>query len=327
MTMQIKDLKVGEKVDLFGLITTIKEKVDTNKKKYLDLLLEDKTGSVYVKFWQTSLEDLMTFGDFECGKLVKIRATVDKWQENKQLIPEKSPKDNKIPLIRLANEDDGVNVEDYVKCAPIESKLMLENLFDIIKDFENETLKVVCDKVLTENEEKLIYFPGAQIIHHAMKGGLLYHIHTMVQLAIPIGDRYPNINKELLLSGVIVHDIGKLSELDSDTNGKVANYTKEGSLLGHTIQGIKMLNTLIRDLEVDYDTILLLEHMIASHHFDETWGAYQKPAFVEAEILHHLDMIDSRASMIAEITDNLETNEFSESMSYLNKRKIFRHAL
>lgn len=326
---QIKDLKTGEMVELYGVVSVFEERTKTDNSKYVELRVEDKSGTIDGKIWDISIKDLP---QIEVGKLVKIRGLIKEWNSKKQLHIQKHPSTNK-PLIRLTTEEDGVSIDDYLKCAPIETKLMLEDLKNVINNFSNEDIKLICAKFVEEYKNELLCYPGAQNLHHSVKGGLLYHIHTMLNVATPIADNYPNINNDLLFAGVILHDIGKIRELDVDENGKASKYTDEGYLLGHTIQGIKMLNEIVfsinteRDVKLDKSVVLLLEHMIASHHFDEMWGAYQKPAFLEAEILHHLDMIDSRVNMVNNVTETLEPNTFSERQWFLNERRIYKHSL
>lgn len=324
--MNIRDIVKDKKVNLFGIVSQMVEKeTSTKTSTFVDLLFEDKSGSIDVKIWDTNLETLAANG-VENGKLVKIRGTVGEWNEKKQIVVEK--KGQNI-LIRAVTDEDNVDINDYIKAAPISPETMLEELNVLVKEFEDKTLKFICSRILKDHEEKLLYYPGAQKLHHAIKGGLLYHMYTMMKLAIPMVNVYPQLNKELLISGVIIHDIGKTVELESDENGKSSGYTNNGYLLGHIIEGIKIINNIVSTTktQLDLDTILLLEHMIASHHFEETWGAYQKPAFLEAEILHYLDMIDSRMDMFQTITQSLEEDSFSDGKWTLSGRRIYRHKL
>lgn len=312
--VKIKDLQVGSKVDIFGLIEVLQEKQTSNNKAYIEMVIADNTGKVNVKSWDTTLEDI---GDIKVGNIIKIRGNVDEWQGNKQVIVIKA--NNGIPLIRLATvEQDNINTKEFIETTPVEPKIMLKELRDITKEFKNEDYKKICLKFFKEYEEELLYFPGAQTIHHAVKGGLLYHIYSMVKIGTPIADYY-SLDKELLLTGIIIHDIGKIEQFDVNESGKVDDYTKEGYMLGHMIQGIKMLNELVMGLNIDEEVLLLLEHMIASHHFHEEWGAYQKPMFVEAEVLHHLDMIDSRVDLLKKATEEVDDGQMSSKNPYLRR--------
>lgn len=315
--IKIKDLQVGKKVDVFGLIEVLQEKQTSNNKTYIEMVITDNTGKVNVKSWDTTLENI---GNIKVGNIVKVRGNVDEWEGNKQIIVIKN--NNGIPLIRLAVEQDNIDMKEFIEIAPIEPKIMLKELKNIAKAFKNEDYKSICLRFLKEYEEELLYFPGTQTIHHAVKGGLLYHIYSMVKIAIPIADYY-SLNKELLLTGIIIHDIGKIEQLNADENGKVDDYTKGGYMLGHMIQGIKMLNRLVVELDIDKEILLLLEHMIASHHFHEEWGAYQKPMFVEAEVLHHLDMIDSRVDLLKRATEKVDDGQMSSKNPYL-KRMFYK---
>ncbi len=313
----IKNLVSRERVDLFGLVSSIKERTKANGGLYIDLRLEDMTGSVDGKIWDKALAD---FPGIIVGSLVKVRANVNEWNGKNQL---------NIQNIRLATEEDNVKIDDFIKGPPLAIEAMMKDILAIVGKFESKTLKSICLAFFEKNEDQLSYFPAAQMVHHAMKGGLLYHIHTMMKLALVISERYPHVNRELLISGTLLHDMGKLKEMASDKNGKVSGYTKDGRLLGHIIQGIIMLHDTAKDLrdkglELDEESIVLLEHMIASHHYEEAWGALQKPAFLEAEMLHHIDLIDSKINIFENILDNLEEDSFSDSQWSLGGRTIYK---
>ena len=313
----IKGLIPGERVDIFGIVSSLQERTKKDGGTYIDLRLEDISGSVDCKIWDAALDDI---AEIEVGKLVKARALVTEWNGKSQL---------NIQMIRLSDESDQVSIEDFIKGPPISAQEMMGDLTDIVEGFSSQSLKNICLYFLEKYKEPLAFFPAAQMVHHAMKGGLLYHIHTMISLALIIGDRYPGVDKDLLAAGTIIHDIGKLKEMDSDENGKVSGYTLEGQLLGHIIQGTLMLHDMANELrekglEVDEGEVMLLEHMIASHHFDETWGAYQKPAFLEAELLHHVDMIDSKVNIFVNVLEGMEEGTFSDSQRFLGGRKIYK---
>lgn len=322
--LNISNLVIGETVDLFGIVSKVEQKKTSNNSSYVNGLIEDKSGKVEIKIWDIELKDL---GDIDNGDFVKIRGIVGEWNEQKQITIE-NPK-NKVPFIRKVNERDGVNINDFIKCSPIDPQIMWNFLNDLVSKFKNHTLKTVCSKVLEDYKKEFLYYPGAQTVHHAVKGGLLQHTYMIVKSAIAMADIYTDLNKELLIGGAIVHDIGKIVEIDTNENGSSSGYTKKGYLLGHMIEGIKIINYIVSNekTEIDPEVIVLLEHMIASHHFEESWGAYQKPAFLEAEILHHLDMIDSRLDIILSITEQLDENDFSNPTRYLSSRRIFKHNL
>jgi uncharacterized domain HDIG len=311
--VKIKDLIVGSSIDTFLLVGSLKDKFDRNDKPFVELVLEDGTDKVGGKIWSSTSAD---YPDIKAGNVIKIRAKVGQWEGKLQLTVQKC---------RAIILSDDVNADDFVRKAPIEAEEMFNFIMGVIENFVNPYLKLLTATILNNNKEKLLYFPGGQSVHHDIKSGLLYHMIKMLQSAIKIAELYEGINKDLLFSGVILHDIGKVEELGSDTNGRTEDYTKEGKMLGHLVQGIKIVAFASKDLEIPEEVSTLIEHMIASHHGDESMGALKKPMFLEADILHNLDAIDSRVYMYKEVNDSLDNNTFSDKQYFLGNVQIYKH--
>ena len=135
---------------------------------------------------------------------------------------------------------------------------------------------------------------------------------------------YPDVNKELLYAGIILHDIEKINEMDSNVLGIVSDYTTDGKLLGHLIMGIKTIDRITREKNLDLEASLLLQHMILSHHNFPEFGSPKKPMFLEAELLHHIDMIDARVYDFAKIQNELEPGDFSQKVWSLDNRVVYK---
>ena len=159
---------------------------------------------------------------------------------------------------------------------------------------KDQDLKKLCIKLLTDNREKLMYYPAAQKNHHAELAGLLYHMKRMLMTGERICEVYTNLNRDLLCAGVIIHDIEKLNEIMADPDGIATGYSFEGQLLGHIIQGVKTIDRLTLELGFPREKAIMLEHMILSHHYEPEFGSPKKPLFPEAEALHYLDVLDAR---------------------------------
>lgn len=324
--MLLKDVKKGDKFEGFAILSDLEERTTGQGKPYISFLLKDKEVSVFGKVWDTKLEDIKALKISE-GQVVKVSGSISEWNEELQITIDK---DNGVKMRGVVSSDE-INVNDFVKSAPVETEDMFQYLRNVIKQFKNKTLKDIVGNILGENKEKLTYYPAAKQIHHAYKGGLLYHIYEMTKLAESYMDKYSNLNYDLLMSGVMLHDIGKLKELNSNAVG-VADFSTSGRLLGHTIEGIKMVNRAVVLLEssgqeVDEESVELLEHMIASHHYEEQWGAYQKPMIIEAQLLHHLDLLDSKMEVFSSNLKNVDEGKFSQNIFGLENRKIYNHKL
>lgn len=308
----ISELKEGNKIDGFFIIKSMECRTSTNGKKYIDFTLGDKTGEINAKLWEYSEGDETAYIE-NC--LIKVRAGVVLWQNNLQL---------KIDKIRLAVSEDGVNVQDYVQAAPYEPEFMYNEIMKFVDKIKNEDIKNIVTIILDESGEKLMHYPAAKKNHHSIRSGLLYHILTMLKSGEKLCEIYTFINTDLLYAGVILHDIAKLEEMDASPLGIVKEYTVEGQLLGHIIQGIKMVEMAAEGVGADKEVTMLLEHMILSHHYEPEYGSPVKPLLPEAELLHHLDIIDARMYDMRKAMEETDRGSFSDKIWSLDSRKIYK---
>ena len=135
---------------------------------------------------------------------------------------------------------------------------------------------------------------------------------------------YTNLNKDLLLAGVALHDIEKLNELDSDENGAVEDYTLRGKMLGHLVMGVETIGDRCRELGIDDEKCVMLQHMSISHHYEPEFGSPKKPLFPEAEMLHYLDMTDAKMFDAEQALKDVAPGEFSDKIYTLDNRKLYK---
>ena len=201
-------------------------------------------------------------------------------------------------------------------------------MYNFIKGFvdnmKNTDIQKIVSTMIEEKKEKIMYYPAAKKNHHAVRSGLLYHVSTMLKAAEKLCEVYTNLNKDLLYAGVILHDLAKIEEMDSSQLGIVSDYTVEGTLLGHIIQGIKNLELVGQRLGVDKEVVMLLQHMILSHHYEPEYGSPVKPMIPEAEVLHYLDIIDARIYDMTKVTKEIDGGSFSERLWSLENRRIYK---
>lgn len=311
--VNIKDFKVGDKIEGIYLIKNILIKVtNSNNKKYLDLTLSDKTGDINAKLWNLK-EDFNN--EFMENTLVSVKGCVLSWQGSLQF---------KLESISKDFNEENIKISDYVKCAPFDPQIMFEELFNIVCSFKNDDIRNILLEILDIKKEKLLYYPAAKSNHHSIKSGLLYHILSMIKLGDVIGNLYPIVNKELLFAGIILHDIEKTEEMKASELGIVSSYTVEGQLLSHLIQGITLVDRVCNKLNISGEIKMLLEHMILSHHYEPAYGSPIKPMIIEAELLHYIDVIDARMYDMKRILDVMEEGCISESIFSLNNRRIYK---
>jgi 3'-5' exoribonuclease len=194
----------------------------------------------------------------------------------------------------------------------------------LIESFSNETIRVITETIFERYHEKLLTYPAAKSNHHSIRGGLLYHIKRMLKVGKSLAMIYDAVDQDLLYSGIILHDIEKINEMDADHLGVVSDYTSEGKLLGHLIMGIKTIDKIAEEKALDQEVSMMMQHMILSHHYEPEFGSPKKPMFLEAELLHHIDIIDARVYDFEEETEKLEVGGFSDPIWTLDRRRLYR---
>ncbi len=310
----ISDIKVNQDVTSYFLVKKSEVKVGSNKKAYLDLLLADSTGEISAKKWDIADEELPGLKKIEAGKVIKVRAIVNEWNGMKQL---------RISRIRHTGAEDNIEMTDYIKAAPEKPEEMYEYIYSKADSFKDEDLRRICLKQLEDNKEKLMYYPAAQKNHHAELAGLLYHVKRMLMMGERACQVYTNLNAELVMAGVILHDMEKINEIESNELGVSTGYSFEGKMLGHLVQGVKSVDRLARELAIPEEKAIMLEHMMLTHHYEPEFGSPKRPMFPEAEMLHYLDMIDAKMFDMQEAIEKTEPGEFSERVWTLDNRNIY----
>lgn len=300
-------------VEGFCLIKSLDKKTSSKGDTYLDMTLSDADGEINAKLWRYSAE---LHGEYTINELVKIRGIVSQYQGADQL---------KIEKIRHVTPEDGVNAGDFVKSANYTGEQMYNELYSIAESFMDEDLKKIVTAILDDNRLSMLYWPAAFKLHHAMRGGLLFHTLSIVRLAEGVCGVYPFIDRELLLSGAILHDIAKLSEFKVADTGVATGYSAEGNLLGHLAMGAMVIDKYAEKLNINKKTAMLLEHMVLSHHGEPEFGAAVRPMFIEAELLSELDLMDSRVYEMHEAVSAAPADDFSGKIWAMDNRKLYNH--
>ena len=311
----ISDIKTHQELISYFLVKTSAVKVGSNKKAYLDLLLADCTGEISAKKWDITDEELPGLEKIKEGSIIKVNAQVTEWNGMKQL---------RVSRIRQTSAEDHLVMKDYIKAAPEEPADMYEYIYSRAEAFQDQDLRNICIRELTDNKEKLMYYPAAQKNHHAEMGGLLYHVKRMLMMAERACEVYTNLNRELVMTGVILHDMEKINEIQSNELGVSTGYSFEGKMLGHLVQGVRTIDRLAGELGMPREKTVMLEHMILSHHYEPEFGSPKKPLFPEAEMLHYLDMIDAKMFDMQDALEKTEPGEFSDRVWTLDNRTLYR---
>ncbi len=310
--MNFKELPNGM-VDGFVILKKCEEKKARNGSSYLDLIIADNDGEMSAKLW-----DVGDTGVFEQDMIVKIRGSVEMYNGREQF---------RIVNIRPVKDGDSYNIAELVPSSEIGGEQLFEMIMNKVQRFETADLKAIVTKIMNDNREKLITYPAALKLHHAMVGGLMYHTMSMLRMAEETCRVYQNINRELLLSGIILHDVAKTWELETGKTGLAKGYTAEGELIGHLVKGAIYVNDAARELNIDSEYVTLLEHMIISHHGVPEFGSAVRPMFLEAIILSELDNLDATIYEVNSAVDKVEPQKFTERQWALDNRKLYNHGL
>ena len=300
-------------VDGFCIIKSLEKKTSSKGDSYLDMMLGDADGEINAKLWRYREE---THGAYTVNELVKIRGVIAPYNGVDQL---------KIERIRRVLPEDGVRVSDFVQTAEYTGEQMFDALLSCANDFQDGDLKKIVTAIVEDNRLALLYWPAAFKLHHAIRGGLLFHTLSIVRLAEAAVKIYPFLDKDLLFAGAILHDIAKISEFTVADTGIATGYSTEGNLLGHLAMGAMVIDQYAQKLGIDKKTAVLLEHMVLSHHGEPEFGAAVRPMFMEAEVLSELDLMDARVYLMREAVASTKPEEFSPRVWAMENRKLYHH--
>ena len=312
---QLGYMAAGDEVEGFYLLKAASVRTATNGKPYLSATLADVTGAMEGKMWDYS----GTIGKSAEGKVVKIRGEVSEFKGSLQM---------NLKRIRLAEERDSYAVEDLIPTAPIDSVKEMEYVQELIASLEDEDYKLLASTMLDRHLAAFGRLPAAKSIHHSFLSGLLMHTTSMLRIADFLSTEiYPYaVNRSLLLTGTLLHDFAKEREFAVSELGIVTDMTTEGYLLGHLVMGAEEIGRVGTELGTPQEKIMLLQHMLLSHHGKPEFGAAVVPCTAEAELLSQIDMLDSRMEIYAEAFETLEPGKFSDRIFALEK-KIYNHGL
>jgi len=300
----------------FCLVKAVERKTNVKGQAFLDMTLLDAGGEVNAKLWDYRPE---THGVVNMNDLVKVRGTLSVYNGQDQF---------RVERLRKVTEKDAVRMEDFVPSAPLPGEEMLEEIYAAVRGFKDGPLKALLLSILEEKKETLLFWPAAFRLHHAVRGGLLWHTLSILRLAQAVAALYPEVNADLLLAGVILHDIDKTNEYDVPATGLATGYTLKGNLVGHLVGGAVYIEQKARCLPQEtplpQETLLLLQHMLISHHGEPEFGAAMRPMFLEAELLSELDLMDARVNEIAIAMQGVQPGEFSNKIWALDNRKFYK---
>lgn len=304
----IEEFKEGEKIDVCLLVTNVTKGVSNNGSPYLSITLQDKSGSIDGKKWDCNEHDILVA---EQAKVIRVIADVIDYRGVHQL-----------KILSLESIDQ--STVDYVRFCipcPIPQEELLKKFNSFLNSIKNKDCKAILNKIFDKYYDKFIVFPAASKNHHECISGLLYHTVSMAELASLIAMQYEEIDLDMLLTGVILHDVGKVIEL----SGPIATkYTLEGKLIGHISIMVGEISMAAQELNINSEVPLLLEHMILSHHGSKDFGSPILPLTREALVLHAVDDLDSKMNILNKAYADVEEGEFTQRLIAMEGRAFYK---
>jgi 3'-5' exoribonuclease len=284
---------------------------------YLQLELSDRTGAIGARMWNAS-EAL--YKSFNNGDYVRVEGTTQLFQGALQLIAS-----------RLAKVDPAeVNEADFTPLPAVAVDKLLLRLAEILRGMSNPHLRNLAECFLLDEPlmEKFARAPAGIKNHHAYHGGLLEHVVTLMEVVLRISPCYPQVDRDLLLTGAFLHDVGKVDELNYQRD---LSYSDEGQLIGHPVMAVGLLETKVREAEqlagepIPAETVLRIKHMLLSHHGEYEFGSPKLPMTLEAVALYYLDNLDAKLNSFDQLLRNDPNVDSPWTHYHANiSRKLFK---
>ena len=292
------------------LVKDVKNGTTSKGSPYLSLTLQDKTGTIDGKFWDVKENEQALI---QAGKILKFSFEVLLYKDKLQL---------RMNHVEEISEDE-YNLEDFVISSDhseVERRSLTQSLIDYI---QNDVYRKLVIGMLSYVGDKFFTFPAASKIHHGWKGGLSDHSLSMATLADELCKHYPQLDRDLLVSAALIHDVGKTAELSGPVT---TEYTLEGKLEGHISLANAWLSEVSEKLGVqDREETVLMHHMILSHHGKMEYGSPVAPMIIEAEALYLIDNMDARLTSLKMALDAIKPGTWTSRMFQFENRQFYKH--
>lgn len=307
----VKDIRAGDKVGDIFLVMEKNLAISQKGNPYLNLKLRDMTGEVDGRVWDRATE---MNNIFQTGDIIRIQSYAVSFRDMVQLSI------SKITVV----DDPTINPADYLPSSASDSSEMFESLMSIISTIGNPHLKTLLELIFSDEEiaDSFQKAPAAKGFHHAYIGGLLEHTLSVTRLLDLVADHYQQANRDLIITGGILHDIGKIHELSFKGS---MNYTDEGRLIGHIVIAVELVDAKIAEI-ADFPKQLALElrHILLSHHGTLEYGSPKRPKTIEALIVNFIDDLDAKMNAFGEFISSSGDESSWTPYHRLLERFIYR---
>ena len=308
MVKMISEFKDGEHISGQFLVNTSAKGVNNQGSAYMNLELKDASGTINAKKWEANAEDETIYAQ---GNVVFIDAEVLKYKDSLQV---------KILSGEVVDPKD-IDVVKFIKQPPVPKEELIDRFNKHVESIKNEDCRKILDYEIKRLSPKLFEFPAAVSVHHDYGSGLLMHTVSMADLGVYLANYYPNVDKDILLTGILLHDMGKTIEFEGPI---VYKYSLTGRLLGHITIMVSEIRRAAEGLKITSEVPLLLEHMVLSHHGSNEFGSPILPMTKEALLLSLIDNLDSKMVIVEKALEGVNPGEFSTKVYPLDNRCIYK---
>ena len=310
MAKQVKDFNEGEHLQTSLLISNVVKGTTNSGAPYLSLTLQDSSKAIEAKLWDVKPE---LASQIEIGKVYDFDLEIIKYKNNLQA--------KVLKVMPVAQNS--VNMDDFLFKSPISKDELRNTIQEGINQVKNENIARIVSSMLNFYSNDVYDYPAASKIHHNFIGGLATHTAGMLKIGLALCELYPSLNKDYLVAGIILHDLGKIEELTSPV---VTEYSNKGKLLGHISIMDARLAQIGQELKLDdSNELLILRHMVLSHHGEYEYGSPVRPETLEAEVLSQIDNIDAKINIITKALDEINPGEFTQKLFAMDNRVFYKY--
>ncbi|EHJ52513.1 3'-5' exoribonuclease YhaM family protein [Streptococcus macacae] len=309
--MKINQMKKDELFEGFYLIKSADLRKTRAGKDYLAFTFQDDTGEISGNLWDAQSYKVE---EFTAGKVVHMKGRREVYNGTPQV--------NQISL-RLPQEGEPNNPKDFKPKPPVDVEEIREYLEQILFKIENATWQRIVRALYRKYNQEFFSYPAAKTNHHAFEAGLAYHTATMIRLADAMSDIYTNLDKSLLFAGIMLHDLAKVIELSGPDK---TEYTMRGNLIGHIALIDEEITKVLSELDIDdtKEDVIVLRHVVLSHHGLLEYGSPVRPKIMEAEIIHMIDNIDAEMMMMTTALSRVAEGEMTSRIFAMENRSFYK---
>lgn len=312
--MKINQMKKDELFEGFYLIKSADLRQTRAGKNYLAFTFQDNTGAIEGKLWDAQEKNVE---DFQVGRVVFMRGRREVYNNTPQV--------NQLSM-RLARVGEPTDPGLYKEQPPVDPVQLREYISEVVFQIENPVWQRVVRALFQKYDQAFYTYPAAKTNHHAFETGLAFHTATMVRLAQAISQIYPQLNLSLMIAGILLHDLAKVIELSGPDH---TEYTVRGNLIGHIALIDEEITKVLMELGIDdeKEDVILLRHVVLSHHGLLEYGSPVRPQLMEAEIIHMIDNMDAGMMMMTSALEKVGPGEMTARIFALDNRNFYKPQL